>query len=114
MTLLELFAYMTEMALFRLNQVPEKNYIKYLEMIGIENVRMLNTPGAVLLGIVYGYLPLMIMPIYASMSAIDPFTSSCSSRNASVSWLRTSTRAFPTPTTSTPVTGAPLTAPAPG
>lgn len=35
-TLLELFAYMTEMALFRLNQVPEKNYIKYLEMIGIE------------------------------------------------------------------------------
>lgn len=34
-TLLELFAYMTEMALFRLNQVPEKNYIKFLEMLGI-------------------------------------------------------------------------------
>lgn len=42
-----------------------------LDMIGIENVRMLNTPGAVLLGIVYGYLPLMIMPIYVSLEKLD-------------------------------------------
>lgn len=34
-TLIELFAQMTEMMLFQLNQVPEKNYIKFLEMIGI-------------------------------------------------------------------------------
>src|SRR5579862_5575572 len=34
-TLIELFASMTEMSLFRLNQVPEKNYIKFLEMLGI-------------------------------------------------------------------------------
>ncbi len=34
-TLIELFASMTEMALYRLNQVPEKNYIKFLEMLGI-------------------------------------------------------------------------------
>lgn len=34
-TLIELFASMTEMALFRMNQVPEKNYIKFLEMLGI-------------------------------------------------------------------------------
>ncbi|HWA84377.1 MAG TPA: putative baseplate assembly protein [Fimbriimonadaceae bacterium] len=34
-TLIELFAYMTEMTLFRMNQVPEKNYIKFLEMIGL-------------------------------------------------------------------------------
>jgi predicted phage baseplate assembly protein len=34
-TLIELFAWMMEMTLFRLNQVPEKNYIKFLEMIGI-------------------------------------------------------------------------------
>ena len=32
---------------------------------------MLNTPGAVLLGIVYGYLPLMIMPIYVSLEKLD-------------------------------------------
>jgi spermidine/putrescine transport system permease protein len=42
-----------------------------LEYIGIENVRLINTPGAVLLGIVYGYLPLMIMPIYVSLEKLD-------------------------------------------
>ena len=31
----------------------------------------LNTPGAVLLGIVYGYLPLMILPIYVSLEKLD-------------------------------------------
>src|SRR5579862_9539044 len=34
-TLIELFAYMTEMTLFRMNQVPDKNFVKFLEMIGI-------------------------------------------------------------------------------
>ena len=34
-TLIELFASMTEMMLYRLNQVPEKNYIKFLEMLGV-------------------------------------------------------------------------------
>ncbi|PWE54529.1 ABC transporter permease [Metarhizobium album] len=42
-----------------------------LDMVGISDVRMLNTPGAVLLGIVYGYLPLMIMPIYVSLEKLD-------------------------------------------
>lgn len=42
-----------------------------LEYFGIENVRLINTPGAVLLGIVYGYLPLMIMPIYVSLEKLD-------------------------------------------
>src|SRR5205807_6320292 len=34
-TLIELFAWMTEMMMFRMNQVPEKNYIKFLEMLGV-------------------------------------------------------------------------------
>ena len=34
--LIELFAWMTEMLLYRVNQVPEKNYIKFLEMLGIK------------------------------------------------------------------------------
>jgi predicted phage baseplate assembly protein len=33
--IVELFAWMTEMLLYRTNQVPEKNYIRFLEMIGI-------------------------------------------------------------------------------
>ncbi|MBI5877229.1 MAG: putative baseplate assembly protein [Chloroflexi bacterium] len=35
-TLLQLFAWMTEMTLYRLNQVPERNYIKFLQLLGIE------------------------------------------------------------------------------
>ena len=31
----------------------------------------INTPGAVLVGIVYGYLPLMILPIYVSLERLD-------------------------------------------
>ncbi len=34
-TLIELFAWMTEMLAYRINQVPEKNYIKFLEMLGL-------------------------------------------------------------------------------
>ena len=34
-TLIELFAYMTEMLIYRLNRVPEKNYLKFLEMLGM-------------------------------------------------------------------------------
>ena len=42
-----------------------------LELIGIEGVRMINTPFAVLVGIVYGYLPLMVFPIYVSLEKLD-------------------------------------------
>jgi predicted phage baseplate assembly protein len=34
-TLIELFAWMTDMLLYRLNRVPDKNYIKFMEMIGL-------------------------------------------------------------------------------
>lgn len=42
-----------------------------LDLVGFSDVRLLNTPGAVLLGIVYGYLPLMILPIYVSLEKLD-------------------------------------------
>lgn len=35
-TLIELFAWMTEMMVYRLNRVPEKNYVKFMELIGIQ------------------------------------------------------------------------------
>jgi predicted phage baseplate assembly protein len=35
-TLVELFAWMTEIICYRLNQVPDLNYIKFLQLIGIE------------------------------------------------------------------------------
>ncbi|HRQ10415.1 MAG TPA: ABC transporter permease, partial [Trueperaceae bacterium] len=36
-----------------------------------EPLQMLFTPGAVMVGLVYGYLPFMILPIYASVEALD-------------------------------------------
>lgn len=37
-----------------------------------EPVAMLYTPGAVMAGLVYGFLPFMILPIYASLEKLDP------------------------------------------
>lgn len=34
-TIIELFAWMVDMLLYRMNRVPEKNYIKFMDMIGI-------------------------------------------------------------------------------
>ena len=42
-----------------------------LTLIGFEDVRLINTPFAVLIGIVYGYLPLMVFPIYVSLEKLD-------------------------------------------
>ncbi|MCP4184946.1 MAG: ABC transporter permease [Hyphomicrobiales bacterium] len=42
-----------------------------LEFIGIEGVRLINTPFAVIVGIIYGYLPLMVFPIYISLEKLD-------------------------------------------
>ena len=35
-TMLELFAWLTEMILYRLNQVPDNNFIEFLKLVGIE------------------------------------------------------------------------------
>ncbi|CPR16847.1 ABC transporter permease [Brenneria goodwinii] len=42
-----------------------------LHDLGLGDVRLLNTPFAVLIGIVYGYLPLMVFPIYVSLEKLD-------------------------------------------
>ena len=42
-----------------------------LEFIGIDGVRLINTPFAVLIGIIYGYLPLMVFPIFVSLEKLD-------------------------------------------
>jgi spermidine/putrescine transport system permease protein len=42
-----------------------------LEWLGLPYIQMINTPAAVLLGIVYAYLPLMVFPIYVSLEKLD-------------------------------------------
>ena len=43
----------------------------FLEWIGIGRIRMIRTPGAVILGMVYNYLPYMILPLYSTIVKID-------------------------------------------
>ena len=38
---------------------------------GDEDFRVLGTPGAVLIGLVYGYLPLMVFPLYVTLERMD-------------------------------------------
>jgi spermidine/putrescine transport system permease protein len=42
-----------------------------LDLLGMDGVRLINTRFAVLLGMVYGYLPLMVFPIYVSLEKLD-------------------------------------------
>jgi spermidine/putrescine transport system permease protein len=42
-----------------------------LRALGFEGFRMINTQGAVVLGMVYNYLPFMILPLYSIMTKID-------------------------------------------
>jgi len=42
-----------------------------LEAIGIGRLQLIRTPGAVILGMVYNYLPYMILPLYAILVKID-------------------------------------------
>ncbi|MDE6540070.1 MAG: ABC transporter permease [Ruminococcus sp.] len=40
-------------------------------LIGLDSVKLINTSGAVVLGMVYNYLPFMILPLYSVMEKID-------------------------------------------
>jgi spermidine/putrescine transport system permease protein len=48
-----------------------KGLPRLVEMVGIEDLRVINTPAAVLIGMVYSYLPLMVLPIYVSLEKLD-------------------------------------------
>ena len=42
-----------------------------LTSIGLEPLTLINTSGAVILGMVYNYMPFMILPLYSIMTKID-------------------------------------------
>ena len=44
---------------------------RLLAGLGLGDIQLLNTPFAVSLGIVYNYLPLMVLPIYVSLERLD-------------------------------------------
>mgnify|MGYP000802156985 FL=1 len=42
-----------------------------LAAVGLPRIHMINTAGAVVLGMVYNYIPYMILPIYSVLTKID-------------------------------------------
>ena len=44
---------------------------RLLQAIGLPRMQLIRTPGAVVLGMVYNYLPYMILPLYATIVKID-------------------------------------------
>jgi len=46
-------------------------FLQALQASGLGEVRLLFTPFAIVLGLVYGFLPFMILPLYASIERID-------------------------------------------
>lgn len=44
-----------------------------LRFIGLPTISIIGTPSAIILGMVYNFLPFMILPIYNVLSKIDPF-----------------------------------------
>ena len=59
----------------------------FLGMLGLGPVKLIRNTGAVILGMVYNYLPYMIMPLYTTIVKIDPLLVEaaedlgCSARN---------------------------------
>ncbi len=44
---------------------------RLLEAIGLPRMQLIRTPGAVVLGMVYNYLPYMILPLYSTIVKMD-------------------------------------------
>lgn len=57
-----------------------------LNALGLGNPRLINTPFAVLVGIVYGYLPLMVFPIHVALERLDKRLLEASSDLGSPPW----------------------------
>ena len=52
--------------------LENKGFInQFLGLFGIGPLQMINTSGAIVLGMVYNYLPFMVLPLYSVMAKID-------------------------------------------
>jgi predicted phage baseplate assembly protein len=61
-SLVELFAWMTEILTYRLNQVPDLNYIKFLQLIGIELQPALPARAELTFSVARNDIPSIIIP----------------------------------------------------
>ena len=73
MALVELFAWMTELLVYRLGKVPQLNYLKFLELIGFELAPARPAIGEVTFPIQPAYLlPSVIVPMATQITTNQP------------------------------------------
>src|SRR5205085_1493924 len=71
-TLVELFAWMTELLAYRMNKVPQLNYYKFLELIGFELAPALPAHVEITFPVQPSYtLPTVIVPMATQVSTED-------------------------------------------
>ena len=58
---------------YSLSNILERNGVinTFLSSLGFERLQLINTPGAVILGMIYNFIPYMILPIYSILSKLD-------------------------------------------
>ncbi len=58
---------------YSLSAILERNGIinTLLDSLGLDKIRLINTPAAVILGMIYNFIPYMILPIYSVLSKLD-------------------------------------------
>ena len=44
---------------------------QFMRLLGLPALQMINTPGAIVLGMVYNFLPYMVLPLYIALTKID-------------------------------------------
>lgn len=72
-TLVQLFAWLTEMLIYRMDQVPALNYLKFLELIGIELEPAVPATAEITFPVVpTNSNPYVIVPLHTQVSAPGP------------------------------------------
>ena len=66
-----------------------------LGLVGLGPVDVLYTRGAVILGLTYAYIPLMVLPIYASLQRLDPMLLEAAQNLGAGPWRRFRTVLLP-------------------
>jgi predicted phage baseplate assembly protein len=73
MTLVQLFAWLTDMLMYRMGRVPELNYIKFLELLGIELAPAAPATAEITFPVAASVTdPYVIVPMRTQVSAEDP------------------------------------------
>ena len=82
---------------YSLVNLLEKNGLinSFLKSVGFSPIEMMGTSGAIIFGMVYNYLPYMILPIYTAIAKIEPNLLEAADDLGASAWQRLRRVVFP-------------------